>query len=187
MAATRRRGNSNSRAKSRRYIAAMADYHLAQLNIGRIVAPLDSPQLDGFVARLEEVNALADGAPGFVWRFQTEDGNATALRPFDDECMLVNFSVWESAEALHTFVYRTQHAEVMRYRREWFERLDQPFTVLWWVPAGHRPTVQEAIARLDDLRRHGPTSYAFTFQQRFAAPGVDTGSTAPLPDECPAT
>src|SRR5437899_11324211 len=89
----------------------MADYHLAQLNIGRIVAALDSPQLDGFVARLEEINALADGAPGFVWRFQTEDGNATALRPFDDERMLVTFSVWESAEALHTFVYRTQHAE----------------------------------------------------------------------------
>src|SRR3989442_15718239 len=98
----------------------MADYQLAQLNIGRIVAPLDSPQLAGFVARLEEINALADGASGFVWRFQTEDGNATALRPFDDERMLVNFSVWESAEALHTFVYLTQHAEVMRYRRVGF-------------------------------------------------------------------
>src|SRR2546426_8322782 len=117
----------------------MADYQLAQLNIGRIVAPLDSPQLAGFVARLEEINALADGASGFVWRFQTEDGNATALRPFDDERMLVNFSVWESAEALHTFVYRTQHAEVMRYRRRRVERLGEPVTGPWWGRAGPPP------------------------------------------------
>src|SRR2546426_9959475 len=117
----------------------MADYQLAQLNIGRIVAPLDSPQLAGFVARLEEINALADGASGFVWRFQTEDGNATALRPFDDERMLVNFSVWESAEALHTFVYLTQHAEVMRYRRGGFERRGPPLTGLWWGRAGPPP------------------------------------------------
>jgi hypothetical protein len=165
----------------------MADYQLAQLNIGRIVAPLDSAQLAGFVARLQEINALADGAPGFVWRFQTEDGDATALRPFDDESMLVNFSVWESVEALHTFVYRTLHAEVMRSRRAWFERLDQVFTVLWWVRAGHRPTVEEAIERLEHLRRHGPTSDAFTFQQRFPAPSGDPGSTAALPDECPAS
>jgi heme-degrading monooxygenase HmoA len=165
----------------------MHPYHLAQLNIGRIVAPLDSPQLAGFAARLDEINALADAAPGFVWRFQTEDGNATALRPFDDDRMLVNFSVWESAEALHAFVYRTLHVEVMRQRRQWFELLDQPFTVLWWVPIGHRPTVQEAIERLEHLRRHGPTPSAFTFQQRFAAPDQEKTSADPLPDECPAT
>jgi Domain of unknown function (DUF3291) len=146
----------------------MSNYQLAQLNIGRIVAPLDTPQLAGFVARLAEINAVADAAPGFVWRFQTEDGDATALRPFDDDRMLVNFSVWESVEALHDFVYRTLHAEVLRNRREWFERMDQLFTVLWWVPAGHRPSIQEAIERLEHLRRHGPTVHAFTFQQRFS-------------------
>jgi hypothetical protein len=163
----------------------MSRYQLAQLNIGRLLPPLDSPQLAGFVARLDEINALADAAPGFVWRFQTEDGNATALRPFADDRMLVNFSVWESAEALHTFVYRT-HVEVMRQRRQWLEQLDQPFTVLWWVPLGHRPTVQEAIERLEHLRRNGPTRDAFTFQQRFSPPEQARSDPDPLPDECPA-
>src|SRR2546427_7326160 len=125
----------------------MADYQLAQLNIGRIVAPLDSPQLAGFVARLEEINALADGASGFVWRFQTEDGNATALRPFDDERMLVNFSVWESAEALHTFVYRTQHAEVMRYRRGRFARPGATLPVLGWGRGGPLPPGPQGLER----------------------------------------
>ena len=100
-----------------RYVEPMRTYHLAQLNIGRILAPLDSPQLAGFMARLDEINALAEAAPGFVWRFQTEDGNATALRPYEDDRILVNFSVWTSAEALHAFVYRTVHVEVMRQRR----------------------------------------------------------------------
>lgn len=165
----------------------MRAHELAQLNIGRILAPLDTPQLADFVARLEEINALADAAPGFVWRFQTEEGDATGLRPFDDDRMLVNFSVWESVEALHTFVYRTLHAEVMRNRRQWFERMDQPFTVLWWVRAGHRPSVQEAIERLEHLRNHGPGAHAFTFQRRFPAPGGEWSGLGALPDECPAT
>jgi len=165
----------------------MGGYQLAQLNVGRIVAPLDSPQLATFVARLEQINALADGAPGFVWRFQTDDGDATGLRPFQDDRMLVNFSVWESVEALHAFVYRSLHAEVMRNRRQWFERLEQAFIVMWWVPAGHRPTVDEAIDRLEHLRRHGPTAHAFTFQRRFPAPEGGRVPLAPLADECPAT
>jgi heme-degrading monooxygenase HmoA len=165
----------------------MSRFHLAQLNIGRILAPLDSLQLAGFVARLEEINALAEAAPGFVWRFQTEDGDATAVRPYDDDRVLVNFSVWESPESLHQFVFHTLHADVMRHRREWFERMDQPFTVLWWVPSGHRPGVEEAVERLDHLRRHGPTATAFTFRQRFPAPdAVERIAAEPLPDECPA-
>jgi Domain of unknown function (DUF3291) len=164
----------------------MAAYHLAQLNIGRALAPVDSPQLAGFVARLDDINALAEAAPGFVWRFQTEEGNATALRPYEDDRIMVNFSVWTTAEALHDFVYRTVHAEVMRDRREWFEQMGQPFTVLWWVPAGHRPSIQEAIERLEHLRRHGSTAYAFTFKERFAAPDEEQSSADPLPDECPA-
>ncbi|HJU90998.1 MAG TPA: DUF3291 domain-containing protein [Gemmatimonadaceae bacterium] len=164
----------------------MPNYHLAQLNIGRILSPIDSPQLAGFVSRLDEINALADAAPGFVWRFQTEDGNATALRPYDDDRILVNFSVWTSVEALHAFVYRTMHVEVMRQRRQWFEQMDRAFTVLWWVPAGHRPTVQEAIERLEHLRREGPTPFAFTFKQPFPAPEAAWDTVDPLPDECPA-
>ncbi len=165
----------------------MPDFQLAQLNIGRILAPLDTPQLAGFVARLAEINAVADGTPGFVWRFQTEQGDATGLRPFNDDLMLVNFSVWESVEALQAFVYRTRHAEVLRNRRQWFAQMDQPFIVLWWVPTGHRPSIEEAIERLDHLRQHGPTSNAFTFQHRFAAPSGDPGRSRALTDECPAT
>ena len=165
----------------------MAHYHLAQLNIGRIVAPLDSPQLAGFVNRLDEINALADRAPGFVWRFQTEAGDATALRPFDDDRILVNFSVWESPEALHQFVYRTAHVEVMRRRREWFEVMREAYLVLWWVPEGHRPSVEEAIERLEMLRSKGPSPEAFTFRELFPPPGsLATKATDRLSEECPA-
>jgi Domain of unknown function (DUF3291) len=153
----------------------MPPYHLAQLNIALLVAPLDSPQLAGFVARLEEINALAESSPGFVWRFQTEDGDATAVRPYDDDRILVNFSVWESPEALHHYVYRTGHVEVMRQRGEWFAKMEEDFMVHWWVPAGHRPTVLEAVARLAHLRSEGPSPYAFTYRALFPAPDAPTG------------
>lgn len=165
----------------------MPTYHLAQLNIARLLAPLDSPQLAGFVSRLDDVNALADQAPGFVWRFQTEDGDATAARPYDDDRILVNFSVWESPEALRDFVYRTVHVEVMKDRREWFERMTEAFQVLWWIPAGHRPTTTEAIERLARLREHGPHAAAFTFKALFPRPDQDAVNPALLADECPAT
>jgi hypothetical protein len=148
----------------------VSGYQLAQLNIGRIRAPLESPQLAGFVAALEPVNARADAAPGFVWRLQTEDGDATAIRAFDDDMLLVNMSVWESLEALSDFVYRSDHRAVMVQRRQWFDRMDEAFIVLWWVPVGHRPTVEEAKDRLVHLRRHGPTPEAFTFRSSFPAP-----------------
>ena len=115
----------------------MTAFHLAQLNIGRLLAPLDSEQLSGFVAALEPINALADGAPGFVWRLQTEAGDATALRVFDDDMLIVNMSVWESREALSEFVFRSDHRDVMTGRRQWFERMDEDHLVLWWVAAGH--------------------------------------------------
>jgi heme-degrading monooxygenase HmoA len=166
----------------------MPRYLLAQLNIGRIVAPLDSPQLAGFVNRLDEINALADRAPGFVWRFQTAEGDATALRPFDDDRILVNFSVWESPEALQQFVYRTAHVEVMRQRREWFEVMREAYLVLWWVPAGHSPTVEEAIARLETLRSRGASPEAFTFRELFPTPESAAAKTTDrLSEECPAT
>lgn len=162
----------------------VADFEIAQLNIGRLVAPTDSPIVAEFMNALDEINALADATPGFVWRFQTEDGNATAARPFDDDSILVNFSTWRSVDALADYVYRTVHVEYLRRRREWFERMDELYTVLWWVTAGHRPSADEAIERLDHLRANGPTPYAFTFRQRFEAD--ETSVDADPRDTCPA-
>jgi hypothetical protein len=145
-------------------------WQLAQLNIGTTVAPLDSETLAGFVTALEPINALADRAPGFIWRLQDDAGDATSFRAFGNDTLLVNMSVWASIEALGDFVYRSAHVEVMRRRREWFERLDAAFTVLWWVPAGHRPSLDEAEARLVSLRQCGSTPQGFTFREPFPAP-----------------
>ena len=164
----------------------MPTHHLAQLTVGRILGPMDSPTMAGFVARLDEINALADAAPGFVWRLKTEDGNATAVRPYDDDTIAVNLSVWESVEALRAYVYEGAHVEVMRRRREWFARMTDAFVVLWWVPAGHRPSVTEAVARLEALRRDGPTPAAFTFRHLFPPPGAERATPPPVTDECPA-
>lgn len=160
----------------------MATFHLAQCNVGRLRAPLDSPQLAGFVAALEPINKLADRAPGFVWRLQTEDGDATAIRAFEDDMLLVNMSVWESVESLAAFAYRTPHRDVMRQRRQWFEHLGEAYLVLWWVPAGTLPTVAEAKARLELLRRLGPSPEAFTFRAPFPPPDTSVAS-APVPDD----
>jgi hypothetical protein len=149
-------------------------WHLAQVNVGIIAAPLDSPQLADFVAGLDPVNALADGAPGFVWRLQTEDGDATAIRAFDDDRILVNMSVWEDVESLGAFVYRSGHLEVLRRRREWFDRMTSVFLALWWIPDGTRPTVDEAKRRLELLEARGPTADAFTFKVPFPAPDATT-------------
>lgn len=150
----------------------MRSHDLAQLNVGRLVAPEDSPVVAEFMAALDEINALADAAPGFCWRFQTDDGNAIAERPFPgDDTILVNFSTWESVDALADYVFRSRHADYLRRRREWFEKADSLITVLWWVPAGHRPTAAEAVERLEHLRQHGATAYAFTFRQRFEPNG----------------
>jgi len=160
-------------------------WHLAQLNVGRLLGPTDSPVVAEFMEALDPINALADASPGFVWRFQTEDGNATAERPFADDTILVNFSTWESVEALADYVYRSVHVEYLRRRREWFSGLEDVHTVLWWVPAGHRPTAQEAVERLEHLRAHGPTPHAFTFRHRF---DPDSGSPTAADDRdvCPA-
>src|SRR5262252_9021117 len=130
-------------------------------------APLDDPIMAGFVARLDEINALADRSPGFVWRLQTDAGNATYLRPYDDDRILVNMSVWESIETLREYAYRSAHREVLRQRQEWFERFDGMSLALWWVPAGHRPSVDEAKQRLAHLEENGPTAFAFSFKTTF--------------------
>ena len=146
-------------------------WHLAQLNIARPRAPLDDPIMAEFMANLERINALGDASPGFVWRLQDDSGNATALeQPFGPE-MIVNMTVWEDVEALRAFVFRSEHTGFLRRRAEWFDKLDGPPSVLWWVPAGHRPTLAEARPRLDRLAELGPTPEAFTFARTFAADG----------------
>lgn len=144
-----------------------AGRHLAELNIGRTVAPMDDPLMADFVANLDRINALGDASPGFVWRLLDESGSATSIRAFDDPRMIVNLTVWESIEALREYAYRSGHVEFLRRRREWFVPLDGPSLVLWWVPAGHRPTVEEARKRLDRLAAEGPTPEAFTLKTAF--------------------
>lgn len=162
-------------------------YHLAQCNIGRARGAMDDPVMAGFVARLADINALADHSPGFVWRLQTEAGNATSIRAFEDDLILFNLSVWESAEHLRDFVYRSEHAEVMRQRRSWFERFEGIYLALWWVPAGHRPTVEEAKERLAHRQQHGDSPYAFSFARIFPPPDqAEEPPRVDLADPCPA-
>jgi hypothetical protein len=152
------------------YDSATVTYHLAQYNIARLVAPLDDPRLAPFMAALDPLNKLADDSPGFVWRHQTADGNSTSIRVRGDPMILINFSVWESTEALWEYTYKSAHAEIYRRRREFFELHEKPYLVLWWVAAGHEPSVEEAEERLRHLEEYGPTPHAFTLKQRFPAP-----------------
>ena len=164
----------------------MSKYELAQFNVAVMKETLESPAMTDFVANLDRINALAEGAPGFVWRLQTDDGDATALRPLGDD-VLVNMSVWKDVESLNAFVYRSAHVEIMRRRREWFERMGEAYVVLWWVPRGHRPDMAEGIERLELLRRLGATPQAFGFRNVFPAPDAPPDS-APFATggECPA-
>jgi len=149
----------------------MTAHHLAQLNIGRIVgATPDDPRMADFMAALDEINALAEASPGFVWRLQDEAGNATAIHAFDDPRLLLNMSVWRSLDELAAFTYKTAHTAFLKRRREWFEPLTGPHLVLWWIAAGHLPSIEEARDRLAHLERHGPSARAFTFRDRFPPP-----------------
>jgi len=162
-------------------------FQLAQVNIGRARGDTTDPVMAGFMARLEEINALAEASPGFVWRLQTEDGDATAVRPYDDSRIMINMSVWADFPSLRDFVYRSAHAPVMKRRREWFERFDRVFVALWWVPAGHRPSVTEAVDRLALLEEHGPTPLAFSFAQPFGPDGLELPrERVSRDDACPA-
>jgi hypothetical protein len=143
------------------------DVELAQVNIARMNTPLEDPVMAGFVARLDEINALAERSPGFVWRLQTSEGNATYLRPYDDDRILFNMSVWKTVEDLRHYVYQTAHVELLRQRQEWFARMQGAYAALWWVPAGHRPSIDEAKQRLASVEQKGPAPFAFTFKQVF--------------------
>ena len=163
----------------------MKRYNLAQVNIGRLRAPVDDPLIEGFKSQLDPINALADSSPGFVWRLQTEDGNATAIRPYaDDALMAINMSVWVSIESLQQFVYKSGHVAPLRDRKHWFEPMEGPILALWWVPAGHKPTVAEALERLEHLKKSGPSPYAFTFRKPFQAPGDSDDVMEPNAEFC---
>jgi hypothetical protein len=164
----------------------MTQFHIAQVNIGRILAPLDHPTMAGFAGRLNEINALADSSAGFVWRLQTGEGNATYFRPYDDDRILMNMSVWETIEALRNYVYHTVHAELLRQRHDWFEKFAGVYLALWWVPTGHIPGIDEAKKRLAYLEKHGPTEFAFTFKTTFQPSetfqqGINWSSFEPCP------
>lgn len=145
-------------------------YHLAQINIGRLVAPMDDPRIADFIAGLAPVNALADAAPGFIWRLQSDSGNAMDIAYNDDPTINVNMSVWESVETLRAFTYQPAHLDYFRQRAQWFQKPDLPTYCLWWVPAGHIPTVAEGRERLEHYQQHGPTPHSFWFQHVFPAP-----------------
>jgi hypothetical protein len=163
---------------------AHPDFHLAQVNVMRLKAPLDSPVLQPFVAALEPVNALADRAPGFVWRLQSEGGDATAYRIFGDDTLLVNMSTWTSLEALNDYVYRSAHVEIMRRRREFAQHIAEAYLALWWVRAGERPTVQQAEERLRYLRANGPTPFAFGVRAPFPPPSSSVTPAVRDDDRC---
>ncbi len=145
-------------------------FHLAQVNIARARFPIDDPGMADFMSQLDAINALADQAPGFVWRLQDDSGNATNFQPYDDPRMLINLSVWKSVDALFEFVYKTGHSEVMRRRYDWFEKPNAPHMCLWWTPADEHPTTLDGTTRLLHLSQYGPTANAFTFKERFSAP-----------------
>jgi Domain of unknown function (DUF3291) len=146
-------------------------YHLAQLNIGRILYPINSPQMAGFTDNLDKINALADSSEGFVWRLVGDGGNdATSLRPFEDDTILVNMSVWQNLESLKNYVYKSVHTDFLKRRAEWFENMRDMIVVLWWIPIGHIPTVTESKERLEHLRAHGSSEFAFAFKEAFPAP-----------------
>jgi hypothetical protein len=145
-------------------------HHLAQYNIARLRAPLDDPLLSDFMAALDPLNRLADESEGFVWRHQADDGNSTSIRVRGDPMILINFSVWEDLDSLFQYTYYSDHTAIFRRRQKFFQHIEGAYLVLWWVPAGHIPSVEEAEGRLDYLRQHGPTGHAFGFKSRFPAP-----------------
>jgi len=137
--------------------------HIAQMNVATTLYDLDDPRMADFVGQLDDINALADAADGFVWRLQGEAGNAVDIQMTDDPRFIVNMSVWQDVDYLFAFVYRSGHRDVMIRRRSWFRKPDDLFQVLWWIEEGHVPTVEEGLERLDRLRRDGPSPAAFSF------------------------
>ena len=145
-------------------------YQLAQVNTAQAKAEMDTDTMHGFMSRLDEINAIADKADGFVWRLQSDDGDATSIRVFDDPLLLVNISVWEDIDSLKNYVYKSLHVELIRDREAWFNKMGAMHQALWWIPAGHIPSTQEAKEKLELLRENGPSQEAFTFGKAFQKP-----------------
>ena len=148
----------------------MHSFHIAQVNVALAKANMESIVMQGFVSRLDEINALADRAEGFVWRLQESGGSATSIRVFDDPLLLVNMSVWQSLKALKQYVYKSLHVELIRDREGWFNKVHEAHQALWWVTAGHIPSIQEAKQKLEHIGEHGPSRDAFTFSKPYPAP-----------------
>jgi hypothetical protein len=148
----------------------MPEWEIAQLNVGRARGPIDGSVMAGFVEQLAEINALAERSPGFVWRLQGDNGNATGFQLTHDPLFIVNLTVWRSTDDVWAYTYASDHKRVFKRRAEWFERHDTPHMVLWWLPAGTIPEVSEALERLRLLTDLGPTAEAFTFKERFPPP-----------------
>ena len=148
----------------------MPTYHIAQINIARTLAPLTDPIMAEFVAQLAPINVLADRSPGFVWRLQSEIGDATSIRAYEDDSIIVNLTVWEGVDPLREYVYKSAHYRVLRDRKRWFQKFDGPYYALWWVPVGQLPSTEEGKERLDYLRKHGDTAYAFSFRHVLPKP-----------------
>ena len=149
----------------------MTVWRIAQVNVGRLLAPVSDPRIDDFRNALARINGLADVQPGFVWRLTGDGDDATDLRPdAGDELQAINASVWDSIDDLAAFAYRTEHRDFVRRRTEWFESPREAYLALWWVEASHRPDVAECLERLAHLRIHGPTVFAFDFRTRFESP-----------------
>lgn len=148
----------------------MSNHHLAQINIARMLAPIDDPIMADFVAQLPAINALAEQSPGFVWRLQSESGDATSIKVYDDDMIIINLTVWESVDTLRQYVYKSAHSTVLRERKRWFEKFDGPYYALWWIPAGTVPTAEEGRERLEYLRQHGESVYAFSFRNVYLMP-----------------
>lgn len=160
----------------------MSDWHIAQINVATAVYPFEDPRIAEFVAALDDVNALAERSPGFVWRLKSDSGNATDIRVSDNPKFIVNLTVWESIEALFDFVYKSSHRLVMVRRREWFEKPVRAYQAMWWIASGTVPSVEDALARLAHLDAQGPSAHAFTFKQKFPPPGIGGEATDLNPD-----
>jgi len=145
-------------------------YHLAQINIAQAKQAMESPIMSGFVKRLDEINLLAEKSPGFVWRLQTEEGDATGIKAYDDQQMVINLTVWQDIDSLKHYVYQSAHIELIQDRKRWFSKMESMQLALWWVPIGHIPSIEEGKNKLDLLQSDGVSERVFTFAKPYPCP-----------------
>jgi hypothetical protein len=142
---------------------------LVHLNIGRLLGGHDDPRMVDFFAQLETINGLAEASVGYVWRLTEEEMGASAMVWPGDETVVGTLSVWASVESLEKFVWQSAHATAYARKREWFQKMKGPAFVMWWIPAGHKPTLADGKARLEYLVEFGPSDHAFGWEHMAAA------------------